>query len=86
MQCAIGFGVASHWLKYWHKMFNPITKSSDQNSIIIFRSHLKTAILDTNNSSHTQLETTPSQDCSLAFITNTTTLIIKTTLKIIIDN
>ena len=86
MQCAIGFGVASHWLKYWHKMFNPITKSSDQNSIIIFRSHLKTAILDTNNSSHTQLETMPSQDYSLAFITNTTTLIIKTTLKIIIDN
>ena len=35
----IGFGFASHWLK-----FKPITKRSNRNHVIIFDSHLKTAL------------------------------------------
>ena len=41
---AIGFGFASHWLKNWRDSFKPITKRSNRNHVIIFDSHLKTAL------------------------------------------
>ena len=41
---AIGFGFASHWLKNWREFFKPITKRSNCNHVIIFYSHLKTAL------------------------------------------
>ena len=41
---AIGFGFASHWLKNWRESFKPITKHSNRNHVIIFNSHLKTAL------------------------------------------
>ena len=41
---AIGFGFASHWLKYWRDSFKPITKRSNRNHVITFDSHLKTAL------------------------------------------
>ena len=41
---AIGFGLASHWLKNWHESFKPITKRSNRNHGITFDSHLKTAL------------------------------------------
>ena len=41
---AIGFGVASHWLKNWRDSFKPITKHSNRNHVITFDSHLKTAL------------------------------------------
>ena len=41
---AIGIGFASHWLKNWRESFKPITKRSNRNHIIIFDSHLKTAL------------------------------------------
>ena len=46
---AIGFGFASHWLKYWRESFKPITKRSNRNHVITFDSHLKTALIITNN-------------------------------------
>ena len=30
-QQAIGFGLASHWLKNWRESFKPITKRSNRN-------------------------------------------------------
>ena len=42
---AIGFGIASHWLKNWRESFKPITKRSNRNYVITFDSHLKTALL-----------------------------------------
>ena len=46
---AIGFGFASHWLKYWRESFKPITKRSNRNRnrnhVMTFDSHLKTAHL-----------------------------------------
>ena len=42
---AIGFGLASHWLKNWCESFKPITKPSNHNHVITFNSHLKTALL-----------------------------------------
>ena len=47
---AIGFGFASHWLKYWRDSITPITKRNNRNHVITFDSHLKTAltIFDTN--------------------------------------
>ena len=39
---AIGFGFASHWLKYWRDSFKPITKRSNRNHVITFDSQLKT--------------------------------------------
>ena len=42
---AIGFGFASHWLKNRRDSFKPITKRSNRNHVIIFDSHLKTALL-----------------------------------------
>ena len=42
---AIGFGVASHWLKNWREFFKPITKRSNRDHVITFDSHLKTALL-----------------------------------------
>ena len=48
---AIGFGFASDWLKNWRESFKPITKRSNRNHVIIFDSHLKTAIMATNISS-----------------------------------
>ena len=39
---AIGF--ASHWLKNWHESFKPITNRGNRNHVIIFDSHLKTAL------------------------------------------
>ena len=41
---AIGFGFTSHWLKNWRQSFKPITKRSNRNHVIIFDSHLKTAL------------------------------------------
>ena len=41
---AIGFGFASHWLKYCRDSFKPITKRSNRNRVITFNSHLKTAL------------------------------------------
>ena len=41
---AIGFGLASHWLKKWRESFEPITKRSNRNHVITFDSHLKTAL------------------------------------------
>ena len=43
---AIGFGVASHWLKNWRDSFKPIIKHSNRNHVITFDSHLKTALLN----------------------------------------
>ena len=41
---AIGFGFAFHWSKNWRESFKPITKLSNRNHVIIFDSHLKTAL------------------------------------------
>ena len=41
---AIGFGFASHWLKNWCEIFKPIAKRRNLNRVIIFHSHLKTAL------------------------------------------
>ena len=41
---AIGFNFDSHSLKNWRESFKPITKCSNRNHIIIFDSHLKTAL------------------------------------------
>ena len=41
---AIGFGLASHWLKNWKDSFKPITKRINRNHVITFDSHLKTAL------------------------------------------
>jgi len=41
---AIGFGLASHWLKNWRESFKPITKRCNRNHVITFDSHLKTAL------------------------------------------
>ena len=41
---AIGFGIASHWLKNWRESFKAVTKRSNRNYVIIFDSHLKTAL------------------------------------------
>ena len=41
---AIGYGFASRWLKNWRETFKPITKRSNRNHVIIFDSHLKTAL------------------------------------------
>ena len=46
---AIGFGFASHWLKNWRESFKPITKRSNHNHVIIFDSHLKTALSALSN-------------------------------------
>ena len=37
-------GFASHWLKNWRESFEPITNRSNRNHVIIFDSHLKTAL------------------------------------------
>ena len=42
---AIGFGVASHWLKNWRESFKPITERSNHDHVITFDSHLKTALM-----------------------------------------
>ena len=34
---AIGFGLASHWLKNWRESFKPSTKRSNRNHINYFR-------------------------------------------------
>ena len=41
---AIGFGLASRWLKNWRESFKPIIKRSNRNHVITFYSHLKTAL------------------------------------------
>ena len=41
---AIGFSLASHWLKNWRESFKPITKRRNRNHVITFDSHLKTAL------------------------------------------
>ena len=43
MQCAILFDFASHWLKKWREIFQPISKRSNRTRAITFDSHLKTA-------------------------------------------
>ena len=40
-----GFGFDSYWLKNWPEFFKPITKCSNRNRVIIFDSHLKTALI-----------------------------------------
>ena len=42
---AVGFGVASHWLKNWRESFKSITERSNRNHVITFDSHLKTALI-----------------------------------------
>ena len=42
VQGTIGFGF--HWLKNERKIFEPITKRRNRNSVITFDSHLKTAL------------------------------------------
>ena len=44
VRSAIGFGLASHWLKKWQESFEPITKRSNRNQVISFDSNLKTAL------------------------------------------
>ena len=44
VQGAIGFGLASHWLKNWRESFKPITKRSNRKHGVTFDSHLKTAL------------------------------------------
>ena len=39
-----GFGFAYHWLENWREYFKPIIKRSNQNHVITFDSHLKTAL------------------------------------------
>ena len=46
---AIGFGLASHWLKNWRESFKPITKRSNRNHGVTFDSHLKTALASKEN-------------------------------------
>jgi len=41
---AIGFDLASHWLKNWCKSVKQIAKRSNRNHVITFDSHLKTAL------------------------------------------
>ena len=41
---AIGFGLASDWLKNWREPFKPIAKRSNRNHVITFDSHLKTPL------------------------------------------
>lgn len=43
VQCAILFDFASHWLKKWREIFQPISKRSNRTRAITFDSHLKTA-------------------------------------------
>ena len=40
-----GFGFAPHWLKNCHESFKPITKRSNRDHAITFDSHLKTALI-----------------------------------------
>ena len=40
----IGFGFDSHWVKNWRESFKPIIKRSNDNHVITFDSHLKTAL------------------------------------------
>ena len=49
IQGAIGFDFASHWLKNWCEIFQPITKCSNRNYVITFDGHLKTALLTEDN-------------------------------------
>ena len=46
VQGAIGFGVASHWLKNERETFKAITKLSNRNPEVTFHSHLKTALIN----------------------------------------
>ena len=46
VQGEISFGFASHWLRNWRAIFNPITKRSNRNHVINYDSYLKTAIND----------------------------------------
>lgn len=46
MQGAIGFALASHWLKNWHESFKPTTKR--RNCVITFCSNLKTTLFKIN--------------------------------------
>ena len=48
---AIGFGFDSHWLKNWRDSFKPITKCNNRNHVITFDDHLKTALINTNETS-----------------------------------
>ena len=32
---AIGFGLASHWLKNWRESFKPITKRNNRNRVLL---------------------------------------------------
>ena len=41
---AIGFGLASQWLKNWRESFKPITKRSNRNHVITFESYVKNAL------------------------------------------
>ena len=49
VQGAIGFGFASHWLKNWREIFEPITKRSNHDRVITFDSHLKTSLSEVND-------------------------------------
>ena len=49
---AIGFGLASHWLKNWRESFKPISKRSNRNHGITFDSHLKTALMIKSETKH----------------------------------
>lgn len=45
VQGALGFGFASHCWKNRDDIFKPITKCSNQNHVITFNGHLKTALI-----------------------------------------
>ena len=49
---AIGFGLASHWLKNWRESLKPITKRSNRNHVITFDSHLKIALNEIEHASN----------------------------------
>lgn len=41
----IGSGFASHWVKHWRDIFQPISKLSNRNRVITFDSYLKTGLI-----------------------------------------
>ena len=49
VQGAIGFGFAFYSTKNWREIFKPITSCSNPNGVISFENHLKTALIDSNN-------------------------------------
>lgn len=53
---AIGFASASHWLKNWRDIFEPITQRSNRNRIITYYSHVTTAMWELTRDDASSLE------------------------------